>query len=492
MHLRPDPVVTADDLARGQRALVQEGAWSNLAGALYGGVILVGFALTLDASPFLIGVLAAIPFLAQVAQLPAIMLVERIRQRRKITVVAVTIARIIILSLAAIPFVPDHAAQLALLIAAQITIAVLNSIGGCALNSWLHQLLPRGGLGDFFARRLFWATAFGSTGALIAGQAIEQWPFGARVSAYSAVFFMAGIAGFLSSMLLARVPEPVMSRAGPPLPILSMLSEPLRDANFRRVIGFMAAWNAASNLAAPFLAVYLLEQLEYGLGTVTTLWATSQIANALTLYWWGRLSDRLSNKAILAVGLPVYFGCFFGLVFTALPEKHVLTLPLLFLVHIVMGAAGGGVSLATGNITLKLAPQARGTAYLATVSLAGALAAGVAALVGGLLADWFATRALALTFHWTSPGGTQDVTFIQFQHWEFLFAIAFALGLYVIHRLSRISEGEEISERVVVQQFVVEAVRSIDQLSSIDSLRMAILVPFGRLIERRRQPRAPP
>jgi hypothetical protein len=84
------------------------------------------------------------------------------------------------------------------------------------------------------------------------------------------------------------------------------------------------------------------------------------------------------------------------------------------------------------------------------------------------------------------------VRLLQFHHWEFLFAISFLLGFYVLHRLSRIREGEEHSERVVVQQFVLEAFRSIDQLSPIDGLRTVILFPFGRLRDRRLKPRSDP
>jgi MFS family permease len=269
-----------------------------------------------------------------------------------------------------------------------------------------------------------------------------------------------------------------------------MLRSPFRDVNFRRVILFMASWNVASNIAAPFITVYLLKQMGYPLGTVTTLWVTSQVANAFTLYLWGRLSDRLSNKAILAVALPAYFGCLVGLPFTAIPAVHPLTLPLIYAIHLVMGTAAGGIGLATGNLGLKLAPQGQGTAYLATVSLVGSLAAGLAAMSGGALADWFSARELALYLYWMSPGRIEAVTVLQFQHWEFLFAISFVLGAYVLHMLSRINEGREISERVVIQQFAAEAVRTLDQLSPIEGLRAAILFPFGRLRERRQAPRS--
>jgi MFS family permease len=273
------------------------------------------------------------------------------------------------------------------------------------------------------------------------------------------------------------------------VPVLALIRSPFRDVNFRRVIVFMASWNVASNIAAPFVTVYLLRQLGYPLGTVTTLWITSQVANALTMYLWGRLSDRLSNKAILAVALPAYFGCLIALPFTAIPATHALTLPLIYAIHLVMGAAAGGIGLATGNLGLKLAPQGQGTAYLANVSLVGSLAGGLAALLGGTLAGWFSSRELALYLHWSSPDGSEELTVLQFQHWEFLFALSFALGVYVLHALSRINEGREISERVVIQQFAAEAVRTLDQLSPFEGLRAAILFPFGRLSERRRQPR---
>jgi hypothetical protein len=168
---------------------------------------------------------------------------------------------------------------------------------------------------------------------------------------------------------------------------------------------------------------------------------------------------------------------------------HALTLPLLYLIHVIMGTASGGITLATGNLGLKLAPQGSGTSYLATVGLAGAAAGGVAALAGGAVADWFKTRELSLVVHWTAPGAAHEIVVMNFRHWEFLFALSFLCGWYVLHALSRINEGHEHSERVVIQQFVAEASRSIGQLSSTDGLRGVLLMPFGRLRDRRLKPR---
>jgi MFS family permease len=489
MRLRPDSTVTPEDLERGKRALVKDAAWASMVGALYGGVILVGFALELGATPWHIGVLAAIPFLAQVAQLPAIALIERLRERKRIAVVAVSISRVIICLLALVALIPDPRVALYTLLGAQVCITLFGSVGGCSINAWLHQLLAAKGLGALFSRRLFWSTVLASLGALAAGYAVQHWPGAERLHAYALSFAAAGIVGFISVYYLATVPEPVMQRTGPPTPLLAMLRAPFFDPQFRRVITFMASWNFASNLAAPFVTVYLLKQLGYGIDTVTTLWIASQVANALTLYLWGRLSDRLSNKAILAVALPASLGCLIALPFAGIPEPHALTLPLLYFIHIVMGAASGGTALATGNLGLKLAPQGSGTSYLAAVGFAGAGAGGVAALAGGALADWFSARQLSLLVHWTAPGAAHEIIVMNFRHWEFLFGVSFLCGWYVLHALSRIQEGPEHSERVVVQEFLNEASRSIAQLSPSDGLRDVLLFPLGRLRDRRLKPR---
>jgi predicted MFS family arabinose efflux permease len=482
MRLRPDPYISEQALEHGKVNLVRDSALASLAGSLYGGVILVGFALTLGASPFVIGLLAALPLLAQAAQLPAIALVERIRQRRKIAVISVTLARVFILLLPLIPFAAPEA-RLDYLIAAELAITVFGSIAACALNSWLHQLLPRDGLGAFFARRLFWGTTLTCAGALAAGQVVDRWT-GEVPTAYALIFGMGAVAGFLSSWFLSRVPEPPMDQAGPTATIAQKIRAPFGDADFRRVIVFMGAWNVASNLAAPFIAVYLMQQLEYSLSTVMGLLVASQLSNAFTVFIWGRVSDRLSNKAVLRLAVPMYFACMLGLVFTAMPEQHRLTLPLLAVLHVVMGMAAGGVALACANISLKLAPAGQGTAYLAAISLTVALAGGIAPMLGGAVAQLLEAAELSAAIRWISPRAEGEFIVVSFAHWQFLFAFSAAAGFYVMHALSRIREAHEISQREVVQALAIEAARTVNQLSTIGGL-ISGLVAFGRLIERR-------
>ena len=481
--LRPVDIITASDLAEGERVLVQDLAWASMCGAFSGGVILVAFALNLGATPLQIGLLAAIPFLANAMQLPATLLIERVRLRRRIGVLAVTAARVLMLGMALLPLMrrePELA--LALLIATQFAIATLNAVGGCAINSWLHQLIPHERLGHFFSRRLFFGTALACVATMAAGELVDR-AQSEPMKAYSLCFAIAGLVGFVSSWFLARAPEPVMPPGGPSGGVMQRLSKPFTDPNFRRLLVFLAAWTIASNLTAPFLTVYLIEQRGYSVGTVTSLWVTSQVCNALTLYLWGRLSDKLSNKGVLAVALPVHFLCVLALVFVDALRTPQWQLGVLFAIHMVMGVATGGIALATGNLGLKLAPQGEGTVYLAAIGLASAVAGGIAPILAGALAQAFQTSELSAIVRWQSPGHWRETAIVSFAHWEFLFVLSALVGLYVLHALSRIQEGREISERQVVQAFVLEARRS---LNTVSSVAMTALFPFERLNERRK------
>jgi hypothetical protein len=485
MSLFPEPHISAQALQLGKRALVADAAWATATGAFSGGVILVALALEFGAEPRAIGLLGAIPFVAQAAQLPTIFWVERLRMRKLIGVSTLTAARLVILLLALLPLLFPTGSRLGWLIAAQVVIATLGSVAACAINSWFHQLLPAAELGAFFSRRLLWATGTACVCTLGAGLLVEHPPLGHRMLAFSLLFGAAGIAGLLSSFYLTRCPEPVMEQSGPKRRLRDQLKAPFSDAAFRGLLLTLASWNLASNLVAPFLAVYLMRQLGYGLSTVTALWVASQVANAATLLSWGRISDRLSNKPILAVAVPIYFLCTLGLVFVPVGSPHGVQVTCLFVLHVLMGVAGGGIGLASGNLGMKLAPRGQGTSYLAAVGLVSALSGGIAPLVGGALAQWFSERQLSLLVRWVSPMDTSEVSVLSFAHWEFLFAISALLGLYVMHAVSRIREGAEVSERQVIQEMGLEALRTVNHLSSIGGV-LGSVFPFGRLTDRRR------
>ena len=143
-----------------------------------------------------------------------------------------------------------------------------------------------------------------------------------------------------------------------------------------------------------------------------------------------------------------------------------------------MGVSSAGVSLASGNISLKLAPKGQATAYLAANTIANSVAAGIAPILGGKFADFFSGRQLAWTLKYTSPSGEFDMPTLNLQQWDFFFALAFIIGLYALHRLAMIKEQGEVEENIVVKEFYSEVRTQVRTLSSFEGIKQMVSFPL--------------
>src|SRR5258706_2227170 len=124
------------------RLVLYDALASEAMGSLTTGVFLVGFAIELGANNFAIGVLAAVPFLVQLLQLPGVVLVERLRARRAICAWVSGIGRSFLLASAAVPLLGPGWGVVAL-VALLAVHQGMGAIGGFTLgllNGALHPL----------------------------------------------------------------------------------------------------------------------------------------------------------------------------------------------------------------------------------------------------------------------------------------------------------------------------------------------------------------
>ena len=148
---KPSDTVSPQELDKGLKAVILDGMCTQAMGVLTGGAFLVAFALALGASNFHIGLLAAIPFLAQFLQLPAFYLVEKVRARRGIVIAFSGASRLFWILIAAIPllFAAYTGAGLYVLIVALILFAGMGAVSAISWNSWMRDLTPEKILGNF-------------------------------------------------------------------------------------------------------------------------------------------------------------------------------------------------------------------------------------------------------------------------------------------------------------------------------------------------------
>ena len=481
---KPKESLTEQEIKTGLDAVIKDGVASQAMGILTGGAFLTAFAIKLGASNFVIGLLAAIGPLSQLLQLPSIFIVEKMRNRRLITVVAAILSRICWLVIALAPFVFGIKAGIAVLLLLLTAVSAFGAVGGCSWNSWMRDLIPETILGSFFSKRMRIGTFVGIILSLLAAVYLDVWKTRMpdhELAGYSILFVIGFIAGMIGVYYLTKTPEPMMPQAEVRPKIFGLLSLPFKDENFRKLIAFMCSWNFAVNLAGPFFMVYMIKRLEMQMSIIIALSILSQVMNFLFLNIWGRYTDRFSNKSVLAICGPLFMLSILAWTFTTMPEKYFLTMPILIGIHIVMGIAGAGVSLASGNIALKLAPKGQATAFLATNTISNSIVAGIAPILGGKFADFFVGRQLAWTLKYTSPKGEWTLPTLNLQQWDFFFVLAFLIGLYSVHRLAMIKEVGEVEEDVVIRQLFSEVRSHVRTLSSVDGVKQMLGFPFASL-----------
>jgi MFS family permease len=461
------------------RLVLYDALASEAMGTLTTGVFLAGFLVDLGADNVAIGVLAAIPFAVQFLQLPAVVLVERLRTRRAICTWAAAIGRSFLVAAALAPFVPGQAGIIVLIAAVALNQSMA-AIAGCSWNSWMRDLVPETEFGRFFGRRAAATTALATLIALICGLLIDRWKAllpGHPAWVYSGLFIFSAAIGFYGVWLLSITPDQPMPSAVQRTPTRALLTTPFRNTNFRQLMVFLASWNFAANLAAPFFAVYMLKTIGYSMTTVIVLTTASQLSNLAALRLWGSLIDRFSNKAVLGIAAPLFLLCTLAWTFTGLAWLQSAVFFILLGIHVLMGVATAGVALASGNIAMKLSPAGQGTAFLAANSVVSATCAAIAPIIGGLCADFFGAHDLSFGFTWR--GGADDLTLqvLDFHAWTFLFGISATVGLFSLHRLSFVQETAGTTDPLLMRHILLEARRSVLNISSAAGLLRVVRVP---------------
>ncbi|MBN1460558.1 MAG: MFS transporter [Armatimonadetes bacterium] len=484
--LWPSDSLTTSDVRQGLRMLLFDGICTQVMLVLTGGAFLVAFALLLGASSKTIGIIAAMGPLAQVLQLPSVFLVRRLGVRKALVTTTAGISRFFLLIMAAVPWLLPPGLRLPVFILALFLFFGVGAVGGSAFGPWMRDLVPSRVLGRYFGTRLAYAVAIGAIAAILAGVGVDYYRdhFSPEGGAFTILYVIGASVGFLGVFFLSRIPEPRMTTP-PALGIVAAVREPFGDPNFRKLLAFMATWNFAANLAAPFFAVYMLERLGISMTWVMALFLLSQLAYVSFLGVWGRLADRLTHRAVLSVSGPLFMVSIALWLFTTMPERYFLTIPLLALIHVLAGISTAGVALSAWNIALKLAPKDSSTTYLAANALVCGIAATVAPIMAGVAADWLSSSGVALTVGSRSANGIATFPALSLHGLDLVFLVAVMVGIYAIRRLALVQERGSLSEKLPLGEIAAEMRTTVRNISNIAGLRQLSGFPYGIL---RRQP----
>ena len=255
-----------------------------------------------------------------------------------------------------------------------------SSIASVAWSASISEIVPERVSGRYFARRNLIFGSWTLLAVMVAGH-IAEWN-GNSIVAFGWIFTLAGISRLLGLFFLTRMkfPAVVMERRSRGIPLADMLAV-LRDSNYRNLCIFIGLWGMLLNAAMPFYTMFLVERLNFGIGTVVILTTLASLGGLITLKGWGRLSDRFGNRPVLQVGALIWAVVSLLMWVFARPGWTVH----LFVGYLIVGGTTAGFQLTQFNLMLRLAPTELRPAYVAIFLAFTSLLTAIGPILGGQL-----------------------------------------------------------------------------------------------------------
>lgn len=355
-----------------------------------------------------IGLLTAMPFLANFVQVFAVPFLSRWQPPKALTVFAATLNLMCWLALAFLlgvipPDRPDIAARW--FIGWFFVSSIFGALAGVTWNAWIQEWVPPRLRGKYFGRRNRVLQISLLSFLLVTGWVLARWDY--AIGAFQAVIVGSAILRVYSIYTQwispTRPHRPVVT---PVLSLAAQIGVVRRSTSLLWFIAFGAVWSFAANCFGPFYHVFMFEELNLSAWDVGLLSTVSAFGGALALPAWGRLLDRYGNRPVMVCSLLAWqvvnlLWCFLT------PSTDAIVYIIWALGGMTsMGAiASAGFVLGQFTILLRLIPLEAKSLAIGLNLAVTSLAAAIAPIVGGLVLKYALQR-------WSDPIAVYHACFV--------------------------------------------------------------------------------
>lgn len=409
-----------------------EGAFATVFITITGGAFLTGLALLFGANDFHIGLLAAIPFLAQSAQIVSAYLSDRTGRRKRMAVWSSAVARQSWwLMIPVIFFAGDWRLEAMIFIVIISNIATMLATAGWL--SWISDLVPEKIRGRYLGNRSAAVGISTMVATILGGIILDEFRAVGHENSGFAVIIAGGCLFALAAViLLNRLPDKPPDTIKSPVN-WSYFLIPLKDKNFTYLLKIFCFWNFALGISGSFFAPHMLINLKMSFTLISIYSSVAALAAILLNKPWGILIDRFGSKQVA-------FFCSLGI--AVVPMLWLFPRPghlwVLAFEAVYSGALWAGFNLAAFNIPIANSPRQGRTMYLAMFSVVTGMAYFVSSLLGGILAESWSH------IHWPIMG--QIIV-----NYHILFAISAILRLTAAFLIMTFHEPKEKGFPVMIQ-----------------------------------------
>lgn len=375
--------VSDDNYELSRRRFILEGCLSNGVYTLTAGAFFAGYAKFLGASDQIIGLIVAMPLLANILQMFSPIFLEKLTSRKRLIVTTSLCYRSLLGLMIVIPLLTQNtSARLLLLAGMYLTAYLIFSFSNPAGGSWIISLVPERYRGRYFGLRDTFIISSAAVLSLSMGRVLDILKVsGKEFLGFIIVFSLVLVLVVLDIYVLNKIREPKIVPIKQNVNVKSLFTLPLKNKQFRPVIFLNATWSFAAQLALPFFSVYMVTGLELSYTFIMAANILMSVVQASTAKLWGRLADKFSWEVTTIISIGMLGLCHLTWAFVT---KEICYLIIPF-IQILAGAGWSGVNMSLFNIQFKHAPQEGRTIFVGFNAAIAGVTGFASALLGAFL-----------------------------------------------------------------------------------------------------------
>jgi MFS family permease len=344
---------------------------------LLGGPYLTAYLLHLGATSFQIGIVLAIPSLANIMQIFAAFAMQRFVNRKMTLLVFGMLHRILWTLTGIIPLVFPSELWVPAYIVLSILAHVFNSTAGVVWTSLIADMVPARVRGKYFGIRNTLLWGIGSLSLFIGGQILERYP---GTEGFYMIYIICAVAVVLNLIGYSLYPnlpfEKSLERDKS-----KMLLMPFKNKAFLSAMIFISMWMFFQGLAVPFFNYVMLDVIGISYQWVSIITIAQTVMMMLSYYWWGSLNGKIATKTLLLWTLPmIAFSCLLWGLIAVIPVIIVL-----LLVHLLLGIGMGGFNMLVFNFIIGDTPKPDRPMFIAVFSALTGMMGFMGPFIGGLI-----------------------------------------------------------------------------------------------------------
>ena len=261
---------------------------------------LTPFAVALNASVNLIAALTYVPqLIGAFVQLFAAKIVEIAKDRKKILVAGAFLHALLWIPLLLIPYItPNQKYLLIVYVSLQNLVwQPMNPIG----NSLLGDIVPKYERGRFFGVRNKVAGATSFIAVLSAGFILDYFSTKNPFTGFTILFSIAFASRLASTFFKSMIYNPAADLAHEEKFSIIDFVKRMNKTNYGHFAIYTSLFKFATNIAAPFFAIYMIRDLHFSYLQFTILVAAELVASFIAMGLWGRIIDEKGTKHVLYI-----------------------------------------------------------------------------------------------------------------------------------------------------------------------------------------------